>query len=169
MTIDPVAADPHAHVEETVDQLGALYEAHRLRTSPIQRVANRLTAMLGRPTSLVVAAGLVVAWIVGNYVASLFGTAALERFPFPELSLVATIAAVLVALLILTTQRHQDDLAERRARLTLHIAALSEKKIAKVIELLEEQRRDNPLLRSRTDDTADAMATPVDPAAELDR
>jgi mxaJ protein len=38
-----------------------------------------------------------------------------------------------VALLILTTQRHEDQLAEKRARLTLQIAVVSENKIAKVI------------------------------------
>ena len=72
------------------------------------------------------------------------------------------VGALLVALLILTTQRHEEELAESRAQLTLHIATLSERKIAKVIELLEEQRRDNPLLPSRIDDEATEMAQPAD-------
>ncbi len=39
---------------------------------------------------------------------------ALEEFPFPDLGFIATIAALLVALLILTTQRHEEELAESR-------------------------------------------------------
>ncbi|WP_267389737.1 hypothetical protein [Sphingomonas sp. GC_Shp_3] len=67
-----------------------------------------------------------------------------------------------MALLILTTQRHGEELAESRAQLTLHIAMLSERKIAKVIELLEEQRRDNLMLPSRVDHEAAEMAQASD-------
>jgi uncharacterized membrane protein len=67
----------------------------------------------------------------------------------------------------LTTQRHEDVLAEKRARLTLQIAVLSEKKIAKIIELLEDQRRENPLLTSRPDTEAASMASATDPEASL--
>jgi uncharacterized membrane protein len=96
------------------------------------------------------------------------GSPALEEFPFPDLGFIATISALLVALLILTTQRHEEELAESRAQLTLHIAMLSERKIAKVIALLEEQRRDNPLLPSRVDREAATMAQPSDHETALD-
>ena len=99
---------------------------------------------------------------VGNYVARATGSVALEEFPFPDLGFSATIGVLLVALLILTTQRHKEELAENRAQLTLHIAMLSERKIAKVIELLEEQRRDNALLPSRIDDEATELAQRAD-------
>ena len=155
------------HVEETVAQLRRMYEEHARQTSRIQLIANRLTAALGRPVALLLIVGSVLVWVLGNYLAHMLGSVALERFPFPDLAFIATIAALLVALLILTTQRHQDDLAERRARLTLQIAALSEKKIAKVIELLEQQRRDNPLLPDRDDAAARSMAKPVDAIGDL--
>ncbi|WP_375380847.1 DUF1003 domain-containing protein [uncultured Sphingomonas sp.] len=154
--------------EASVAQLALLYERHQERTGPVQRFANRLTAGLSRPGSLAVIVTLVIAWTIGNTAARFVGSRALEEFPFPDLDFIATIAALLVALLILTTQRHEEELAERRARLTLHIAMLSEKKIAKVIGLLEEQRRDNPLLPSRPDPEASRMAQPADPAANLD-
>ena len=44
---------------------------------------------------------------------------------------------------------------------------LGERKTAKIIDLLEEMRRDNPLVRNRVDDTAAAMAKPADPGAVL--
>ena len=145
---------------ETVDQLAKLYDRHEQRTSRIQRTADRLTAALGRPGSLLIIFGLALTWVIGNYIARSLGSRALEEFPFPDLAFIATIAALLVALLILTTQRHAEALAESRAQLTLHIAMLSERKIAKVIELLEEQRRDNPLLPSRLDHEAAELAQP---------
>ncbi|WP_174297908.1 DUF1003 domain-containing protein [Sphingomonas bacterium] len=155
--------------DETVDQLARLYDRHDQRTTRVQRLANRVTATLGLPLSLVVISGLAIAWIVGNYAARLLGSPALEQFPFPHLEFISTVSALLVALLILTTQRHGEELAESRAQLTLHIAMMSERKIAKVIALLEEQRRDNPMLPSRTDAEAIDMATPSDHDSALGR
>ena len=157
------------HVEHTAEQLAALYDQQQRTASPVQRAVNRVTAALGRPVALSIVTLLILGWAAGNYALRAAGWQALEEFPFPDLALVATIVALLVALLILTTQRHEDELAERRARLTLHIAVLSEKKIAKVIELLEEQRRDNPLLPSRADAEAAAMAQASDPRASAER
>lgn len=155
--------------DETVDQLARLYDRHDQRTTSVQRLANRMTAALGRPMSLVVIFGTGIAWVTGNYAARLLGSTALDEFPFPDLEFVATISALLVALLILTTQRHGEVLAESRAQLTLHIAMMSERKIAKVIALLEEQRRDNPMLPSRTDTEASDMARPSDHDSALGR
>jgi hypothetical protein len=49
------------------------------------------------------------------------------------------------------------------------MATLCEQKIAKVIALIEEQRRDSPNLESRPDPEADAMAAATDPKAVLHR
>jgi len=70
--------------------------------------------------------------------------------------------------LILTTQRREDQLASHREQLTLELGILSEQKAAKIIELLEEMRRDDPTLRNRVDREAVAMSTPADPQAVLD-
>lgn len=158
-----------SEVEDSVHHLAELHRMHDRATTPIQRAANWLTNGLGRPATLAWITLLIAAWIGGNYAARGFGMTALEEFPFPNLAFVATVAAFLVALLILTTQRHQDQLAERRAQLTLQIAILSEKKVAKVIALLEEQRRENPMLASRIDEEAEAMAHSIDPQQSLAR
>lgn len=102
--------------------------------------------------SLVVIFGLAIECTVGNYIARALGSTALEEFSSPDVGFIATIAA----LLILPTQHHEEELAEGQAQLTLHIA------------LLEEQRRDNPLLPSRTDHEAAAMEQPSDHEAALD-
>ena len=126
-----------------------------------------MTSALGRPTAVALIIVLMIVWMSGNYLARRLGVTALEEFPFPDLAFAATIAALLIALLILTTQRHQDQLAERRAQLTLQVAILSERKVAKIIALLEEQRRENPMLASRIDEEAQAMAQPSDPQESL--
>ena len=73
-----------------------------------------------------------------------------------------------MVVLILATQRREDQLAQRREMLLLELALLSEQKTAKVIQLLEESRLDNPLIRNRVDPEAEAMAQPTDPKSVLD-
>lgn len=161
--------DEGDQVESTVQQLGELHEAHRREATQAQRVANRVTETLGRPGALMIVFVLVILWTIGNYVAARVGVAALEEAPFPELGLIVTVVALLVALLILTTQRHEQALAEKRAQLTLQIAILSEKKIAKLIGMVDELRRDSPSLPSRPDPEAEEMSHSADPIATLER
>lgn len=163
---DGTAADD-TQAELTAQQLAELYEEHDRSASSAQRAAARVTELISRPSTVMLITGLVVAWMIGNYVARLFGSHALEEFPFPDLAFVATLAAFLVALLILTTQRHDGALAEKRAKLTLQLAVVSERKIAKLIQLVEEQRRDNPLIRDRDDEEAAEMTQSSDPASQL--
>ena len=162
-----MASGPDSVGNETIAHLTAMYEEHGRSASQIQRVANRATALIAKPLSLTIIVVFIAVYMTGNLIARSMGSATLEEFPFPDLEFIATIVALVVALLILTTQRHEEALAERRARLTLQIAAISERKIAKVIELLEEQRRDNPLLETRDDAEAESMAVPANPDATL--
>ena len=155
------------HVEETVQRLVELQQEHDREATPMQRAANRVTGALGRPTFVALILIIIIVWMIGNYTGSHFGVRALEQFPFPDLGFLATVSALIVALLILTTQRHDEALAEKRAQLTLQIPVLGERKSTKIIALVEEQRRDNPLLASRVDSEADEMGRHSDPLQTL--
>ena len=73
-----------------------------------------------------------------------------------------------MVILILATQQREYHPSQLREQLILELAILSEQKTAKVIQLLEETRRDNPLIRNRVDQEAEAMAQPADPQSVLD-
>ena len=161
--------DQADQVETTVQQLAELHDAHRREATSAQRLANRITEAIGRPGALMIVLVLVICWMIGNYAATRAGIAALEEAPFPELGLITTVVALLVALLILTTQRHEQALAEKRAQLTLQIALLSEQKLAKLIGMVDDLRRDSPSSSSRRDPEAEAMARSADPLATLER
>ena len=158
--------DP-GHVDETVEHLAQMHREVDDATPRIQKVANGVTRFLGRPGLVAAILALVALWIVGNAVAQRFGHRPIDIFPFPELAFVATVSAFLLAMIILSTQRYEDERAAKRSQLTLQIAVLSEKKIAKIIALLEEARRESPILASRVDKEADAMAQASDPRSNL--
>jgi uncharacterized membrane protein len=68
-------------------------------------------------------------------------------------------------LLILISQRRERDWAHQRDQLTLELAMLSERKTAKIIQLLEEFRRDHPDMFDREDHEANAMSEPANARA----
>ena len=63
---------------------------------------------------------------------------------------------------ILTTQNRVATLAQQRAQLDLQVNLIAEQKIAKVIALIEELRRDLPSVKDRKDSLAEAMTEAVD-------
>ena len=107
-------------------------------------------------------------WVGGNLAAPWLGLEPIDPAPFVWLELVTATSALVVAALILTTQRREDKLADNRAQLILELAISNDQKIAKIVGLLEESRRDNPNLVNRVDDEADAMSTPSDTEAVLE-
>jgi uncharacterized membrane protein len=151
-----------AHIEETIRSIARLHGEHHQNATPLQRAVDRITALLGRPTAI--AAG----WITLNLLAAALGYRPIDPPPFSGLGGAVSLVSLYIVVLILATQRRENQLAQLREQLTLELAILSEQKTAKVIQLLEESRRDNPLIRNRVDQEADAMGQPTDPKSVLD-
>jgi uncharacterized membrane protein len=92
----------------------------------------------------------------------------LDPPPFAGLADFASLASLCLVVVIVTTQRRDDRLARHRELLTLELAILTEQKAAKAIALLEELRRDFPLVHDRVDPQADIMAKPADPQTVIE-
>ena len=158
----PISAVPE-HIEETIRATVKVYADHHRAATRVQLVVARMVDLLGRPGCIGLLIAPVLCWIGGNLLAFAFGYTPIDPPPFSWLELVVSLMALCITALILTTQRRDDQLAEHREQMTLELAILSEQKLAKIIQLLEESRRDNPLLDNRVDASADAMAMPADP------
>ena len=157
-----------AHVNETVQAISRLHAAHEAGASQLQRIVERVTKRAGRPAFVALLTGLVLSWIVLNLAIMASGQRPLDAPPFYWLQGAVTLSALYMTVLILTTQRREDELTGLREQLTLELAILSEQKSAKIIALLEELRRDDPHISDRQDPDAEAFSTPADPDAVLD-
>lgn len=136
-----------------------------------QRAIETVTRVLGRPMTLYVVVLMVGVWAVSNSVGRREGFAVPDPPPFFWLQGLIGLAALLVATLVLITQRRQATLIERRMQLDVQVNLLTEQKSAKRIELIEELRRDLPAVRYRRDAEAEAMqhaALPLDVIAAPD-
>lgn len=151
------------HIEETVRSLAQLHIEHHRNVTPFQRRIGSLTAFLIQPWLVGLLTAGVVVWIGLNVLAPKFGYAPLDPPPFAWLEIAVSLGSLYLMILIVATQRHDDRLAELREQLTLELALLSEQKTAKMIQLLEELRRDMPSVEDRIDDQANAMSRPADP------
>lgn len=164
------------HPPASPDQLDAgpasatarLSADHQLETAFVQRIVDRVTAFVARPWFVIMLVPVMLAWIAGNYGARLAGWHALDAPPFNWLQTVVGIVALPIAALILSSQRRQDQLSSHREELALELAILNDQKTSKLIALLEELRRDTPIISDRIDAIAKAMSTPADTQVVID-
>ena len=163
---DPLILPPH--IEQTVQAIARLHAAHQRRATPLQLIVDRLTAIVARPAFVGGVAVAVVTWIGGNLLLHRLVGWSFDSPAFPWLQGAGELAAIFITTLILMSQRRKDELSELREQLTLELVIMIEQKDAKLIALLEEMRRDNPLLVDRVDREAEAMSTAADPEAVLE-
>ncbi len=156
-----------AHIEETVQAIARLHAAHEQGASSLQRAVERATRRAGRPAFVALLTGLVLSWIALNFGLMSVGRPPIDAPPFYWLQGAVTLTALYMTILILTTQRREDELTGLREQLTLELAILGEQKAAKIIALLEEMRRDDPHISNRHDPDAKALSIPADPNAVL--
>jgi uncharacterized membrane protein len=155
------------HIEGTLHSIARLRAEHHQNATPFQRVVDQATAFLGHPLFICTLTTVIAAWIGLNLALTTVGYRPIDPPPFSSLGAVTSVASLYVALVILVTQRREYKLTKLLEQLSLELAMLSERKMAKVIQLLEESRRDNPHVHNRVDQEAEAMAEPADSQSVL--
>jgi uncharacterized membrane protein len=155
------------HVNASIDAMASLHDAERQMTAH-QRTIEHLTWRLTRPLFVYGVVAFVLGWIALNAGLHQAGRTPFDESPYHLLHLVLTFGAFLMATFVLATQERQVELAHKRSQLDLQINLLSEQKIAKLIGLIEELRRDLPGVHKRVDEGANAMAAPSDPQVVAD-
>lgn len=156
-----------AHIEDTVRAISELHAQHHRQATPVQRIVDRSVKTVGRPRFVGLLTIFILAWVIANWVLTLRGFK-VDAPPFQILQDFGEALSLYITILILITQRREDELTQHREQLTLELAILGEQKSAKIIQLLEELRRDNPLIANRVDREAEALSVPADPQAVLD-
>ena len=165
-TIVPTAPLPE-HISHNIDAIIALHTRNEQNVSGHQRVVEGVTAFFGRPTFLYSILIVIVLWVTPNVLPRRFGSPQFDPPPFSWLQFSLSIGSFLVTTGVLVTQNRQEKLAEQRAQLTLQLNLISEQKIAKIIALLEELRRDLPNVNNRYDPEAEMMKEAADPQAVI--
>ncbi|MEA5504452.1 DUF1003 domain-containing protein [Halotia wernerae UHCC 0503] len=155
--------DPISKSIETI----ALLHRQEVRDIPThQRVLENISAFFGRPAFLYSLLAGIAFWIFG----SMLNKTGIVPFNLPSFSLSnqgLDTAALLISTGVLVRQSRQENFAKQRAQLSLQLNLISEQKIAKVIALLEELRKDLPNVNNRDDHEAQVMEEAADPMVVL--
>jgi len=145
------------HLENNLKAIEAMRQRQEVGLSRQQVFVERLTVALGRPRALYLFLGLCFGWVAWNLAPASLGLPQLDAPPFFWMQGVVSVVALLLTMMVLTTQQRVLRHSEQRAHLDLQVNLLAEQKIAKIISLLEELRRDLPIV-DREDLVAQAMA-----------
>ncbi len=154
-------------VDKDIETIVALRLKAERKVSRHQRLIEKATNNLGRPLSLYVIALFIILWILINDLHKSFGITAFDAPPFSWLQGIVSLSALVMTVLVLTTQARQEKLTEQRRHLDLQITLLTERKVSKIVELIEDLRRDLPSVKNHYDPEAQAMREPVDPHTAL--
>lgn len=133
----------------------------------LHRPIEQFGVLLSRPAFIVTAVILFGLWILLNLDLKAFAHFTWDEPPFFWLQGLIGALSLLVTATVLVSQARQGQLAEQRAQLSLQFALLGEQRSAKIVQLLEELRRDLPDVQNRFDEEAEAMQQPTSPEAIL--
>ena len=161
-----------AQIDQAIESIAELERRALEGTSQQQRAIERFTHAVGRPRTVLLIVTVVALWIALNVTLVSTGRRPFDAPPFPWLADILSLAALLMTILILTTENRISEADEQRSRLHLQISMLAERKAAKIVQLLEELRHDTPSVPNRKDPEAEEMTVATDPhevAEQLER
>ncbi len=160
--------DVPPHVAETVQAIALLHAEHHRKSTISERIVDRATEFVGRPRMLLALFAAILAWMGVNILILVQGGVPLDAPPFPWMEVTLSAIGLGIAVMILTSQRRADRFANLREQMTLEVTLLTEQKTRKIIELLEELRRDSPGVKDRHDLEAEQMVAKADPHEVLE-
>ena len=158
-------------ISQNIETILAFYSRDEQKISSSQRALETISDSVGRPLYLGSIVLLVALWILANVIRHQMGFAEFDPAPFFWLQGLVSLGALLTTTVLLIKQNRLTKLEERRAHLDLQVNLLTEQKTTKLINLMEELRRDLPMVRNRDDPEAAALQQPTDAGqvlAELD-
>jgi uncharacterized membrane protein len=151
-----------AQLNQNIDSVLEVQKRELEQRPPPHRFIDRVSRIIGRPMYLVGLFGFAGIWIATNQFAPQFGFIAFDALPFPLLDGILSLAALVSTTVILIAQHRQTRIEQQHMHIALQVNLLTEQKVAKIINLLEELRRDLPMVKDRYDPQAASLAKETD-------
>ncbi|WP_434782226.1 DUF1003 domain-containing protein [Ferrovum myxofaciens] len=150
-------------ISQNIEAILKFYTREDQKISHSQRVLERISLFIGQPVFVGAILLFVALWTISNIVLHQLGLTAFDPPPFFWLQGIVGLGALLIMTVVLTKQNRLAKLEEQRAHLDLKVTLLTEQKAAKLIDLLEELRRDLPNVKNRHDPEAVALQQSMSP------
>jgi uncharacterized membrane protein len=156
------AGDRPSHLDQNIDSVLEVQKREWEQRPPSQRFVDRISRYIGRPLYLIVLLACAGVWIGANSLAPHWGVAPIDPFPYPLLDGILTLAALISTTVVLIAQNRQTRIEQQHMHIALQLNLTTEQKVAKVINLIEELRRDLPMVKNRYDAQAASFSQKTD-------
>jgi uncharacterized membrane protein len=121
-------------ITKNIEAILKLEEDDERKLSALHRVSHKVGWFVGTIYFVIIQAAFVVLWLLWNA----FAVRSFDPFPFPLLSAVLALEAVLLTSFVLIRQNSMDRQSERRNHLDLQINLLAEKETTSILRALGE-------------------------------
>jgi len=160
--VDASSDDRPLHLDQNIDTVLEVQKREWETRPRSQRFVDRMSRIIGRPMFLIGLLGFTGTWIALNILAPRFGQVVFDPFPFPLLDGIVSLASLMSTTVILIAQNRQSRIEQQHAHIALQVNLMTEQKVAKVINLIEELRQDLPMVKDRYDPQAESFAQKTD-------
>jgi uncharacterized membrane protein len=132
------------------------------KISVAQQRIERISAFFGSPAYFAFVVLFILAWIAINTWGAQAGWHPNDAPPFFWLQGLVCFNALLLTVAVLIRQNRMAQVAEHRSHLDLQINLLSEQKVTKILQIVDELQRELSALRKRPDNQVAEMTKPAD-------
>lgn len=127
-----------------------------------QRRVEVIGRWLGRPLYLVGLLAAIALWVGINLMRQ--SRVGWDPPPFELLDGAMTLVSLVTTTIVVIAQNRQTKLEQQHTHPELQVSLLTEQKVTKLINLIEELRKDMPMVRDRHDPQAEALQESADTA-----
>jgi uncharacterized membrane protein len=139
-------------VSENIGTIAEFYARHDEHVTKTQRAMEKVAQFLGSPVYIAGNIVFILCWIAVNITATDLHFKTFDPPPFSLLQGIVTLNAFVISTTVLIRQNRMSRLADHH----------------KIIELLNQLRRDLPGVHDKVDEEARELAKPADPKAVLE-
>jgi uncharacterized membrane protein len=157
-----------AATRDNLDAVASFSDKEAATISSWQIAIERISAFCGSAAYFAGVVLFILIWVGVNAWATRQGWYALDAPPFPWLQGIVSSNALLLTIAVLIRQNRMVWLSAHHAHLDLQINILTEQKVTKVLQLVDELRRELPGLRGTPNAEVTALSTPADTGAILE-
>jgi uncharacterized membrane protein len=160
--IEPSSANLPSSAKENLELLSRFKDREDAQISGLQLAIERVSRFFGSPAYFAFVVGFIAMWIAVNMWGMNHGWRHVDTPPFFLLQGLVSCNALLLTVAVLIRQSRMAQVAEHRAHLDLQINLLTEQKVTKLLQIIDEPRRDSGAPHASPDDQVSEMSKPAD-------
>ena len=122
--------------EENIRVVAQIESRAAARRTLTQRITDRVLAVAGNETTVLLHAVVFAAWLLTN--SGLLMAWAFDPYPFVLLTMIVSLEAIFLSLFVLSSQNRLTQDVDRRAHLDLQVNLLAEQEMTVVLQMLKE-------------------------------